>query len=131
MDSARRRPFGGLLLLVFLAAAVVLAVQFFRPGGGKKSLVEKQLEAKDTAAVVQTMANLQAVEAAVVSFMSEGGGAPASLDAVRNMRLLPGGALDGWGWAIRYERVSDASFRVTSAGPDGRFGTADDLSREY
>jgi hypothetical protein len=131
MESARRRPFGGLLFLVFLAAAVILAVQFFRPSGEKKSLVEKQLEAKDAAAVVQTAANLQAVETAVVAFMSERGGAPASLEDVRKAGLLPGGALDGWGRAVKYERISEVSFRIISAGPDGRFGTADDVSREY
>jgi hypothetical protein len=127
---ASRRGSGWLLLVLLLAAAVVLLLQFHRPAG-QKSVVERQLEAKDLAAETQTRANLQAVEIAVVAYMADAGSAPGALSALQNLRLLPAGAIDGWGRSLKYERISDSSFRVISAGKDGVFGTADDLVREY
>ena len=38
------------------------------------------------------------------------------------------GLKDGWDNELRYERGSDAEFEVTSAGFDGTFDTADDVS---
>jgi hypothetical protein len=120
----------GLLLGVLFVAAAVLVFLVFRPAG-KKNVVEKGLDAKEAAAEAQTRANLQGVETAVVAYMADAGAAPASLAALQNLRLLPAGAIDGWGRTIRYERISDSSFRVISAGKDGAFGTGDDIVREY
>jgi hypothetical protein len=41
------------------------------------------------------------------------------------------GLLDAWGRAIQYEKISDSAFRLKSAGPDGEFGTADDIVKEF
>jgi hypothetical protein len=120
----------GLLVLLLLAVAVVLIIQFYRPAG-KKNVVEKGLDVKAMAAEAETRANLQGVESAVVAYLTEAGDTPKSLADLRGLRLLPGGAIDGWGRPLRYERISDSSFRVISAGKDGAFGTADDLVREY
>jgi len=40
-------------------------------------------------------------------------------------------AVDAWGREIRYEKLSDSSFRLTSAGPDGQYETGDDIVKEY
>ena len=120
----------GLLLGVLFVAAAVLVFLFFRPPG-KKNVVEKGLDAKELAAEVQTRANLQVVEGIVVAYMSESGDVPASLSQLQGQRALPGGVLDGWGRSLKYEKISDSSFRLTSAGKDGVFGSADDIVRTY
>jgi hypothetical protein len=42
-----------------------------------------------------------------------------------------GNILDGWGKSIRYERLSDSSFRLISAGKDKTFDTEDDIVLDY
>ncbi len=120
----------GLLLGVLFVAAAVLVFLFFRPAG-KKNVVERGLDAKELAAEVQTRANLQVVEGVVVAYMSESGEVPSSLSQLQKQRSLPAGALDGWGRSLKYERISESSFRLTSAGKDGVFGSADDIVRTY
>jgi len=55
---------------------------------------------------------------------------PAALREVIPERIAPRTrrdmARDGWGRKVRYSRSQD-DFEVRSAGPDGRFGTTDDL----
>ena len=125
-----RRSGPGLLVGVLFVAVAVLVILFYRPPG-QKSSVEKGLDAKELAAEVQTRANLQVVEGIVIAFMSESGDVPSSLAQIQRERSLPGGALDGWGRSLKYEKLSDSSFRLTSAGKDGVFGSADDIVRTY
>ena len=47
---------------------------------------------------------------------------PQAIDARSRMEMLR----DGWGRPFRYSR-SDNDFEIRSAGPDGRFGSADDI----
>jgi hypothetical protein len=47
---------------------------------------------------------------------------PQAMDAQTRMRMLR----DGWGRPFRYRRSGD-DFEIRSAGPDGRFGSADDV----
>ncbi len=58
-------------------------------------------------------------------------GLPESLEALRRSRPAAAVALDGWGRAIRYERLSETSFRLRSAGPDGVFDTDDDIVKDF
>jgi hypothetical protein len=37
---------------------------------------------------------------------------------------------DPWGTAYRYEAVGTDDYQLESAGPDGKFGTSDDLRSE-
>jgi hypothetical protein len=37
------------------------------------------------------------------------------------------GGFDAWGNVIRYEKLSDDNFELTSAGPDKMFDTEDDI----
>jgi len=56
---------------------------------------------------------------------------PGSLDALRRAHPAAASITDAWGRKIRYERLSDDAFRLTSAGPDGAFGTADDIVKDF
>jgi hypothetical protein len=60
--------------------------------------------------------------------------------ASRHGDLLPSDAdgavairthLDGWGNALRYRRVDDTHYQLTSAGPDGAFDNADDRTHSF
>jgi hypothetical protein len=45
--------------------------------------------------------------------------------------MFTGSVQDAWGRDIRYERRSDSTFRLISAGKDGLFDTADDIRVDY
>ncbi len=117
----------GLLIVVILALIVVYAVYFTKTGGKSnlKVMVDQYAEAK----IDLTKVNLVTLERIVAERTATDGQAPADLNALR--RFQPAlSSRDAWGREIRYERLSDSSFRLTSAGPDGEFGTADDIVKE-
>lgn len=120
----------GALIGLVLAGVVVYAILLIPPSGrkgGVEIMVDKYAESK----VKLTAANLEALSREVLSFASEGEGLPESLQALRRFHPTAGSLPDAWGRAIRYEKLSDDDFRLTSAGPDGEFGTADDIAKDY
>ncbi len=38
---------------------------------------------------------------------------------------------DAWGHAITYKRINTKQYEIRSAGPDGRFGTRDDIREQF
>jgi len=78
-----------------------------------------------------TRINMQALQKIVISYMASEGQTPKSLQDLRDSGLLGGGSIDAWGKSIQYERLSDSSFRLISAGKDGIFSTQDDIVLEY
>jgi len=70
-------------------------------------------------------------EVKVFSDVAMQGVAPKSLKEFRALRTMPISALDAWGKAIKYERLSDEDFRLISAGADGEFDTSDDIIKDY
>jgi hypothetical protein len=120
----------GLVLGVLLAAVAAYFIFFTKAAddkGGLEIMVDKYAQAK----VDLTGTNLESLARVILTFASEGEGLPASLDALRRASPAASVASDAWGRRIRYERLSDDAFRLTSAGPDGAFGTADDIARDY
>jgi len=120
----------GLVLGVLLAAVAAYFIFFTKAAddkGGLEIMVDKYAQAK----VDLTGTNLESLARVILTFASEGEGLPASLDALRRASPAAGVASDAWGRRIRYERLSDDAFRLTSAGPDGAFGTADDIAKDY
>jgi hypothetical protein len=116
----------GLLLALVLAAIAVYFIFFIKVGedkGGLEVMVDKYAEAK----VKLTATNLEALAREVLTFAAEGEGLPGALEDLRRVHPTAGSAADAWGRRIRYERLSDTDFRLTSAGPDGVFGTGDDI----
>jgi len=120
----------GLLIVVILAMGVVYFIFFAKVAddkGGLEIQVDKYLQTK----VNLTRANLEALSREVLSYASEGEGLPESLEALRRFHPTAAALPDAWGRRIRYERLSDSSFRLRSAGPDGAFETGDDVFKDF
>lgn len=120
----------GLVLAVLLAAIAVYFLFFAKVGeeeGGLEVMVDKYAETK----VKLSATSLEALAREVFAYAAEGGGLPGTLEDLRRVHPTAGSAADAWGRRIRYERLSDASFRLTSAGPDGAFGTGDDIVKDF
>jgi hypothetical protein len=120
----------GLALGVLLAAVAVYFIFFTKVAddkGGLEIMVDKYAESK----VDLTGTQLESLSRAVLSFAAEGQGLPGSLDALRRAHPAAASITDAWGRKIRYERLSDDAFRLTSAGPDGAFGTSDDIVKDF
>jgi hypothetical protein len=120
----------GLLIGLLLALVAVYALFFMKTDGRKGALqieVDKYLEMK----IKLTGANMEGLSRVILSHAGEGEGLPASLDALRRLEPAAASAADAWGRKFRYERLSDESFRLTSSGPDGVFGTADDIVSDF
>ena len=121
---------GGSLVVLVLAAAVVYFIFFAEVADHKGALeiqVDKYLESK----VKLTGANLEALSREVLNYATQGEGLPESLDALRKFHPTAAALPDAWGRRIRYERLSDDSFRLRSAGPDGAFDTEDDIVKDF
>lgn len=119
----------GLFVVLILAAGIVYLLWFVRTG--KKTLLETKVDQNVQAHADLTKINMQALQKIVISYMASEGQTPKSLQDLRNSNLLGGGAIDAWGKSIQYERLSDSSFRLISAGKDGIFSTQDDIVLEY
>lgn len=119
----------GLFVVLILSAGIVYLLWFTRTAG--KSLLETKVDQNVQAHADLTKINMQALQKIVISYMASEGQTPKSLQDLRNSGLLGGGAIDAWGKSIQYERLSDSSFRLISAGKDGIFSTQDDIVLEY
>jgi len=119
----------GLFVVLILGAGIVYLLWFARTG--KKTLLETKVDQNVQAHADLTKVNMQVLQKIVISYMASEGQTPKSLQDLRNSSLLGGGAIDAWGKSIQYERLSDSSFRLISAGKDGIFSTQDDIVLEY
>lgn len=120
----------GLLVVVVLAMVVVYFIFFAKVADNKSGLeieVDKYLQSK----ITLTGANLDALSREVLTYATEGEGLPESLDALRRFHPTAAVLPDAWGRRIRYEKLSDSSFRLRSAGPDGAFETEDDIVKDF
>lgn len=119
------------LLVVLLAAVVIVYLLFFAKvaddKGGLEIQVDKYLETK----VKLTEVNLESLAREVLSFAAGGEGLPESLEELRKFHRAAAALQDAWGRRFRYERLSESSFRLTSAGPDGVLGSDDDIVKDY
>ena len=119
----------GLLVVSILAIGIIYLLWFGKTG--KKTQLETKVDQYSQAKADLTKTNMQALQKIVISYIANEGQTPQSLQDLRNSMLLVGGAIDAWGESIKYERLSDSSFRLISAGKDNIFGTRDDIVLEY
>lgn len=119
----------GFVAVLVVVMAVVFFV-FFAKMANEKSGLETQVDKSLESRVELTRTTLEALAGEVTSFAAENG-LPEKLSELRRLRPQFTVPLDGWGREIAYERVSDTSFRLISAGPDGKFRTEDDVVKEY
>jgi hypothetical protein len=120
----------GLLIVLVLAMVVVYFIFFAKVAddkGGLEIQVDKYLQSK----IKLTGVNLEALSREVLTYATEGEGLPESLEALRRFHPTAAALPDAWGRRIRYEKLSDSSFRLRSAGPDGEFDTEDDISKDF
>jgi hypothetical protein len=120
----------GLMIGLLLALVAVYAIFFTKVADNKSGLaieVDKYLESK----IKLTKVNLESLSHEVLAYVSEGQDLPENLEALRKFHPTAGSLPDAWGRKIRYERLSDESFRLLSAGPDGVFGTPDDIVMDF
>lgn len=119
----------GLLIVVILALIVIYAVYFSKTGGKSnvKVMVDRYAEAK----IDLTKVNLTTLERIITERIASEGQVPAGLKELQRFQPIAVSVLDAWGREIRYEKLSDTGFRLTSAGPDGEFATDDDILKEY
>jgi|YelNatPaOPRAMG01_1025707.scaffolds.fasta_scaffold00052_15 hypothetical protein len=114
------------LIVLVLVAALILALWFLRHQG--KSQLEENLAARERSMIELTRVNLAGLERIILTFLSQEGRLPRSLEELRQSRLLLAPAVDAWGREIRLEITGETGFRLVSAGPDGRFETEDDIA---
>jgi len=121
----------GMIIGLLLALVAVYFIFFTKVAkdekGGLEIMVDKYLESK----IKLTEANLDSLSREVLTYTSEGEGLPESLDALRRFHPTAGSLPDAWGTKIRYERLSDSSFRLRSAGPDRIFDNGDDIVKDF
>jgi hypothetical protein len=120
----------GLLVGVLLAMVAVYFIFFTKVAddkGGLQIQVDKYLQSK----IKLTAVNLESLSREVLSYAAEGDGLPEGLEALRRFHPTAAVLPDAWGRKIRYERLSDSSFRLRSAGPDGAFETEDDIVKDF
>jgi len=120
----------GFLIVLMMGLVIVYFIYFAKTGG--KSNIRTMVDAYAGAKIDLTKVNMEQLGRIILSHMGGEGQAPADLAELK--RSQPGvgaGSLDAWGRTLTYERLSDSGFRLTSAGPDGTFGTADDIVKEF
>jgi len=121
----------GLLIVVILALIVIYAVYFWKTGDKGRTNLEVMVDKYAQAKVDLTKVNLVQLEKIIAERIASEGQAPADLKELQRFQPIAVSFLDAWGREIRYERLSDSSFRLTSAGADGEFDTDDDILKEY
>ncbi|MHB8093842.1 MAG: hypothetical protein ACYDH0_02780 [Candidatus Aminicenantales bacterium] len=118
----------GLMIVLLLGLGIVYFIYFAKTGG--KSNLQTEIDALAEAKVDLTRVSLETLEKLIEGLLAQEDRLPADYREIR--RFQPAASFrDAWGREIRYERTSESTFRLTSAGPDGAFDTADDLVREY
>jgi hypothetical protein len=117
-------------LAILLLCVVVAYFVYFAKSGGKTNL-KTEVDQFVRTKIELTRANLATLEGVITGFVASEGRAPADLAELQRLQPATTGLIDAWGREIKYEKISDSSFRLISAGPDGTFGTTDDIRREY
>ena len=119
----------GMLVVLVLAVAIVYLIWFSK--SGDKTRLEQQVDRFEQAKEELTKVNMQTLQKIIQSYIASEGQTPKNLQELRTANLLMGNILDSWGKPFRYERLSDSSFRLVSAGKDKVFDTQDDIVMEY
>jgi hypothetical protein len=119
----------GFMAILLLVAIVVFFLYTLKSGGNKD--IPAQITAFSSTKQKLTETNLSSLQKEILAYIVNNGTTPQRLDDIRFSPALTTGKWDAWGNEIKYERLSDENFRLTSAGHDGTFGTKDDITSEY
>jgi hypothetical protein len=123
--------FRGLLAIVLLAVVVIYFI-YFAKSGNDKGVLQTEVDQYVKAKIQLTQVNLESLAREILLYAAGDQGLPEDLKQLLRARPSLGmGLRDAWGQEIKYERLSDSSFRLRSAGPDGVFDTADDIVKDF
>ncbi len=117
--------------MAILLLATVIVFYLYTMKTNETAQIEESISAFDRAKHRLTETNMMSLLKAVELFTATKGRTPRNLKEVFGRAPLTTGKQDGWGRDIKYEIIDDLSFRLTSAGADGAFGTEDDIVKEY
>jgi hypothetical protein len=119
-------------MAMLLVTMVIVYFIYFAKVSDNKGGLQIMVDQSQRMKVELTRVNMISVAREIQSFgAGEEGGLPSDLDALKRSRRLGTGLLDSWGHEIRYQRLSEGSFRLRSAGPDGVFETPDDIVKDF
>lgn len=119
------------LLALTLLVLVVIGILWLAKSGGENQPV-KEIERFDNLKTKATETNMRALGRSIATFVAVEGETPESLEELRKaIGLRSTSSLDAWGTTIRYEKLSENDFRLTSAGKDKTFDTEDDIIVDY
>ncbi len=113
-------------LAILLLVLVIVFFLFIVKTGKKAQLLEK-VEAFNSVKHKLTKTNMTLIQRMITSYIARQGRAPESLKKFQSLQPLGAGQFDAWGKVIKYEKLSDEDWRLTSAGDDGIFNTKDDI----
>lgn len=120
----------GALVILILAGVIIYFVYFMRTE--KKAPVEEEISRFNQTKAELTSVNLEQLSRAIQEWMADHEGqVPESLKEVQGSRSYGLSLTDGWGRNIRYQKLSDSSYELRSAGADGKFDTDDDIIKSY
>lgn len=113
-------------LVIFLLVVIVVFFLYVTKRGGKSHLKD-QVDAFAEVKEKTTRTNLASLEKAIDLFIAQKGRVPDELKEIQTFSRSIYVDTDSWGNKIRYERISDSSYRLISAGKDKAFHTDDDI----
>jgi hypothetical protein len=113
--------------LVILVLVAVIAFFIYYIGSGEKKVIKDQVGSFTKSKEKLTRTNMNSLKRAVDYYTAQKGRLPDKLQDLRMAVPITTGKLDAWGTEIKYERLSDIEFRLTSAGGDKTFNTNDDI----
>ncbi len=138
VDRMKRRLVRGIKVVLWIGVAVTLFGVFV---GG----FHRGFPMKGGARVQSTMIQLQTLEMKLKFYQQNTGAYPMEYQGLRALYerpvvlgddsewvplLMRFPVVDGWGKEIRYEVLED-QLALSSAGPDGKFETLDDLQHQF
>lgn len=113
-------------LVLFLLVVIVVFFLYVAKRGGKSQLKE-EVDAYAEVKEKTTRANFTSLERAIDLYIAQKGEVPKDLVDLQTLFRSVYVETDSWGNKIKYERISDSSYRLISAGKDQTFGTDDDI----
>jgi len=119
----------GILAVLILAGAIAILLWMIQSKPGET--IQKQVESFSTVKAKTTRINMLTLQREIISYLSSYGKIPEDLQQMISARALFTEVNDAWGNPIDYDRISDMSFKLVSAGGDREFNTTDDIVLEY
>lgn len=113
-------------LVIFLLVIIVVFFLYVVKRGNKSQL-EEQVGAFSQVREKTTRTNLMSLQRAIDFFIAQNGRRPENLREIQTYSRSIYEDSDAWGTPVKYEKISDSDYRLTSAGKDRTFNTDDDI----